>query len=114
MDLRAATHLTQVGMGGIDGHQAKYGNGKSFEKGFLMGKTLGKHIYIYTHMHVHKIYIYIYIYIYMYYMYIYINICIIYIYIFVCCIYVNMNGGFSIAMFDYGRGVLLWIFGALF
>jgi hypothetical protein len=26
------------------------------------------------------------------------------IYIFVCCIYVNMNGGFSIAMFDYGRG----------
>jgi hypothetical protein len=36
-------------MGGIDGHQAKYGNGKSFEKGFLMGKTLGKHIYIYTH-----------------------------------------------------------------
>ena len=35
MDLRAATHLTQVGMEGIDGHQAKYGNGKSFAKFFF-------------------------------------------------------------------------------
>ena len=101
MDLRAATHLTQVGMAGIDGHQAKYGNGKSFANVFyIMGKNGHTYLYIYMHIHVYNIFINVCIYIYT-----YINICIIYIYIyiFVCCIFLYMNGGFSIAMFDYGR-----------